>query len=227
MTPSKTLFYFCVSFVLGIFLESLAYNWSSEYIKSRALYVVLGFLVLGVAIIFLSLLVKKYNIAIAGFCVLFLVLGIMRFQISEFAIENSVLKSVNDKPLVVTLQGVVSGEADMRNNFKKITVTVQKLIVGTQQIPAHGGVLVTLGLYKNYSYLDQVEVTGKLKTPNIFDDFNYKNYLLKDGVYSLLYYPKIVNLGQIHDYNPFTFLYGKILYEILFIPVFLGRKNYY
>ncbi|MBI4117233.1 MAG: ComEC/Rec2 family competence protein, partial [Parcubacteria group bacterium] len=52
-------------------------------------------------------------------------------------------------------------------------------------------VLVTVNLYPEFQYGDFVSVKGELQSPKNFDDFDYINYLAKDGIFSLAYYPKI------------------------------------
>jgi hypothetical protein len=52
-------------------------------------------------------------------------------------------------------------------------------------------ILVTTNRYPEYKYLDKIKITGKLETPSVTDDFNYKNYLMKDGIYSVMGFPKI------------------------------------
>ncbi|MFI5205499.1 MAG: ComEC/Rec2 family competence protein, partial [Candidatus Paceibacterales bacterium] len=73
-------------------------------------------------------------------------------------------------------------------------------------------VLTTVAAETNYHYLDTVKITGKLKIPVEFPDFNYKQYLLKDGIYSVMDYPKIEIVSTKHAYNIFTYSYEKILF---------------
>jgi len=192
MTPSKALFYLCISFIVGIA--------SSSIIKIPQIFI-WAFLFLGILVIIISFLLNKNIYIIISFCVLFLVLGIIRFQISEFTIRNDKLSKLNNKPDEITLTGQITGEPDVRDNFQKLKVKVGDSLV-----------LVTMQRYPEYKYLDIIEITGKLKTPGIFENFNYKNYLMKDGVYSLMDFPKTELVSKKHTYNIFTFLYEKILF---------------
>lgn len=194
MTPSKALFCLCISFVVGIFLQSI--------IKIPQIFL-WGFLLLGILIIAGSFLLNKNHFIILGFCVLFLVLGIIRFQISEFNILNDKLSSFNDKQEKITLIGEIKYEPDVRDASQKLKVMIED---------ANSIVLVTTNRYPEYKYLDVIKITGKLKTPGVFNDFNYKNYLLKDGIYSVMDFPNIEIVSQTHQYNIFTFLYEKILF---------------
>lgn len=196
MTPSKTLFYLCIAFVVGIAISSV--------IKIPQMFI-WGFLILGMLAIAISFFAKfaKKEMAMAGFCILFLVLGIMRFQISQFTIASDTIRKFNDQPPKITLTGQITDEPDVRDTLQKLKVKIN----GTKSI-----ILVTAGQENKYHYLDTIKIIGKLKTPVVFEDFNYKNYLLKDGIYSVMDYPKIELISTQHHYNAFTFLYEKILF---------------
>ena len=205
MSPSKVLFFLCLSFTAGIFLQSV--------IKIPQLFVC-GVLFLGIMLTFISFLIRvnplfnRINPSIIGFCLLLLVIGILRVQISDFNIANDNLSKFNDKGKI-TLTGVISGEPDIRDTFQKIEVKVE-----------NSTVLITTKRYPEYKYLDEVKITGKLETPSVTDTFNYKNYLLKDHIYSVMGFPQIEVKSR---YNIFlaprslgevgSFLYEKIIFS--------------
>ena len=193
MTPSKALFWFCIAFIVGILLES--------FVKIPQV-ILWGFLIAAVLIIIASFFLNKKMYTIVGFCILFSVLGIVRFQVSEFTIANDALSKFNDGPDKITLIGQISAEPDIRDNSQKLKVRVthEKSII-----------LITVQRYPEYKYLDKIKITGKLKTPAVFDNFNYKEYLMKDGIYSVMDFPKAELVSDKHHYNIFTFLYEKIL----------------
>lgn len=194
MTPSKILFFLCISFVVGIFIES--------FVKIPQI-LLLVFLFVAVSAIFASLAYHSQNwhyISIAGFCALLIILGVLRMQISEFNVANDNLSKLNDKGQI-TIAGIIFAEPDVRDTFQKLKVKVDKSIV-----------LVTTGRYPEYKYLDKIELTGKLETPSVTDEFNYKNYLMKDHIYSVMNFPKIKILEKNRDrVSIFAFLYEKIL----------------
>ena len=192
MTPSKALFYFCISFVIGIALQSMV---NIPQIS------VWGFLIMAVVCIAASFFKKEA--AIVGFCLLALALGIMRFQISEFAIANDALGKLNDRPEKITLVGQVIGEPDVRDTSQKLKVRVD----GTGSI-----VLITVQRYPEYHYLDTIKITGKLKTPGMFEDFNYQNYLAVSGIYSVMDFPVAELISAKHHRNIFSDTYEKILF---------------
>ncbi len=191
MTPSKTLFCLCIAFVVGIFLESLI-NIPQIFLW--------GFLLCAGFSIATSFFTRK-ELAVIGFFLLFLVLGILRVQISEFNIASDKLSELNNAQSQITLTGQIVAEPDTRDTSQKL-----KLKAGDSLV------LVTTVRYPEYQYLDTIEITGKLKTPPQFEDFNYKNYLMKDGIYSVMDYPKVELVSEKHDYTVPTFLYEKILF---------------
>ncbi len=171
MSKSKIVLYFCLSFIAGIFLNSI--------IQVPQL-LMLGFLILG--IILISVLWKRKKIVVIGFCLIFLVLGIWRHQQTELRIMNYESMGYNNLEEKVTLIGTVVKEPDIRERSVKLTVEVENI---------NGKILVTTGRYPGYKYGDKLKIIGELKTPVVFEDFNYKDYLKKEGIYSVIYYPKI------------------------------------
>ena len=179
MTPSKILFYFCISFVAGIFAESSFGIAQDKIVKIPQIFL-WGFLFLAITIIFTSLILASSlrkrgsriwipffkGMTVAGFCVLFFTIGVLRVQISEFNIENNQLRKLNDKGKI-TLVGAIIKEPDVRDNSQKIKIEIEN----PMEV-----ILVTTSRYPEYKYLDKIKITGKLETPAETEDFSYKNY---------------------------------------------------
>jgi len=194
MTPSKILFWLCISFIVGIGFGSFF---------KIPLTVVRGIFVIAIILVFLYLWRKKNIFAVLGFCILFLAIGVMRFSIAELAVQHDSVRLLNDQPKKITLQGTIIDEPEIKNSLQKLKVKIEK----TESI-----VLVVLGRSQEYRYLDVIKVTGYLKTPQEFESFSYKNYLLKDGIYSVMDFPAIEVISQKTDYTFFQFLYKEILW---------------
>ncbi|MCX6723120.1 MAG: ComEC/Rec2 family competence protein [Candidatus Staskawiczbacteria bacterium] len=211
MSPSKILSFLCISLIIGIFLESI--------IKIPQIFVC-GFLLLAVLAIFFAVIARhevtkqsrEYRLprrlrtprndelTIAGFCILFLVIGILLVQISEFNIANDKLSKLNGRGQVV-LTGVINDEPDVRDTSQMLNVKV-----------SDSTVLVTTKRYPEFKYLDKIKLTGKLETPMVAENFNYKNYLLKDHIYSVMAFPKIEVVSEKIQYNIYSYFYEKILF---------------
>lgn len=83
----------------------------------------------------------------------------------------------------LTFSGRVCEEADVDYKSRRLTVCA----LGKTS----GNVLVTVNLYPIYDYGDFISITGELKSPPIFDGFDYETYLARYDIYSVIYYPKI------------------------------------
>jgi len=156
----------------------------------------LSFLILGILLI--TVLWQYKKLAVIGFCILFLVVGIWCHQQAELRVMNNDLRKYNDLDQETTLIGQVIKEPDIRESNIKLTIKPEKI---------NGRALVTTNRYPEYNYGDKLKITGKLLTPQEFPDFNYKDYLAKDKIYSVIYWPKI-ELIEKNKGNP---VYAKIL----------------
>lgn len=181
MSPSKILFFFCLSFIAGVAIQS--------FIKIPQTFV-WGILFLGVSTVSIFIFLNRNNFRILGFCILFLAVGILRMQGAEFNISENKLAKLNDGGDHIVLTGVVSEEPDIRDSTQKLKVKVSLSARAEESI-----VLVTTGKYPEFKYLDQIKIIGKIKTPVETEDFSYKNYLMKDGIYSVIDFPMIELLG--------------------------------
>ena len=179
MTSSKILFYLCLAFIVGVALESVF------RIPQFILWI---FLFVAVFVIFASLLLfmRSHSLwqafVVSGFCLMFLVLGVLRLQISEFNIVNDKLSNLNDTEQDIVLTGTIIKEPDLRERSQKLKIKTDNF---------NSTVLVTTSRYPEYNYLDKIKITGKLQTPMETEEFSYKNYLLKDHIYSVMYFSEI------------------------------------
>ena len=126
----------------------------------------------------------KSKLIYFGFLLALGVLVFWRYGVVMDKLENSELKQYNNTEEEIELFGKVIKEPDVRETNTKLTIK-------TARGRASGKLLVTVGRYPEYKYGDELKITGELQTPVVFDDFNYKNYLLKDGITSVSYYPQI------------------------------------
>ena len=80
----------------------------------------------------------------------------------------------------------------------QVRLEVQQLFLedGTEVKPVSGMVLIWLSKSSPVSYGDQLKVQGKLTTPDEDGDFSYKDYLARQGIYSLMAFPRVKMLGH-------------------------------
>ena len=195
MTSSKVFLFLCLSFIGGIFLNSFF---------PVPQFLALPFLVIGILLIFtffpIGEVKTRFNNPIflmVGFCLLFLVLGIWRHQ---SVVSNVVYP---EEEGVVTFVGIVVAEPDVRSSNTKLTI--KSFGKDSQQIA--GKVLITVNPYPEYQYGDKLKIKGKLRVPLDFEDFNYRDYLAKDGIYSVIYWPEIELISK----NNGNFVLAQIL----------------
>ena len=155
-------------------------------------FIAIGQLLWLVFLIFVISLITVFwrykKLAVLSFCLLFLVLGIWRHHQVLANIPQIQEQSIN-------FVGTVSAEPDVRENHTKLTL---------------GEILVTTSKYPEYQHGDKLKVSGKLVIPQEFEDFNYKDYLIKNGIYSVMYYPQIELLGE-NEGGLVSIIYGWIL----------------
>ena len=199
MSFSKIFLYFCISFLAGIFISSFF---------NPAIIAGLVILVVFVLGIFCFLFRRRGEgsfprkpVIIFGACLIIFLLGNFRFQVANFFAENNAfLKYSNQK---ITILGIISNEPEINDNNAKLKIKVKYL----NGIEIKGKVLVTVSKYNNFSYGDKLRITGILRVPPIFKDFNYRDYLKKEKIYVLMDEPDINLISK----NCGNFIYNKIL----------------
>ena len=134
-------------------------------------------------------------------CLLALILGALRFSTALPHFDENALAFYNDQG-PVTLRGLVAGEPDVRDRWTNLRVAARRLKRDENWTEVLGTVLVRAPRYPAYHYGDELEIEGSLETPPEFDDFSYRDYLARQGVYSLLRRPRITLLAQGKG-NPF------------------------
>jgi competence protein ComEC len=186
MNPSKILFYFCLSFIFGIFISSLL-----GFLPGSRIYFLLPGLIVAIFLILFSWRYEK--LMFFGFCILFLVLGIWRHQAVLLEIENSKIKNFIGQNIILT--GLVDKEPDIREKIARLEIKIEKIKkINNQEensSPELGKILITTIKYPEYKYGDKLVIQGILKTPDILEGFNYKDYLAKDGIFSVMDFPEI------------------------------------
>jgi len=113
-----------------------------------------------------------------------------------FFSKKGEITEFNDKNQEITFLGYIYKQPDERSGNTKLFIKTTGIKTENKAKKTSGKILITLNRYPKYKYGDELIITGKLKTPTVFEDFNYKGYLAKDGIYSIIYYPKIKSTGR-------------------------------
>lgn len=104
---------------------------------------------------------------------------------------------------------------------KKIS-DVQKKFFTWEKIFSEWKILISASLYPEYDFWDNLRIFWKLKTPFEEKDFSYKNFLLKEWIFWVIYYWKVERIGFKGD--DFNFLEKQKF--LLFQKIFQFKKNF-
>lgn len=199
MSKAKIFLLLCFSFIVGIGLSSL--------IKIPP-YALGGILIFGVFSI--SVFWKNKKFVLLGFCVIVAAAAFWRqdFLSKPENLSPEIPISFYNDLGEASVIGIIDNEPQVGPASVKYEVKASRIkLAGGAETNVGGRILVTARKYPRYQYGDEIEVVGKLKTPPKFDDFNYRAYLAKENIYSLVSYPKYVN--RISSGN------GKIYYRYI------------
>ncbi len=102
----------------------------------------------------------------------------------------------------VTFRALVSDEPDVRGRLQRVRLSVREVLDGGRWRSTSGGVLLRCGLFPQHHYGELLEVTGELETPPILPDFDYRDYLARRGVASVIDFPEEVRTIATGEGNP-------------------------
>jgi competence protein ComEC len=191
-----TLIYLSAAWVTGIYLGSkIALPWGIVFI---------GFLPLCL-IPFLSQ--YKKHLFLVGFCLFALLCGCIRFQTSLPVINEQHLQFYNDKG-TAEIEGMVCTEPETGNTTSTLQLSASEIQIDDTKKEISGKALIRVPRYQEYHYGDILKVSGNLETPPQFDDFDYKGYLARQGILSIINYPKIEILDTGKGFKPLAWIYS-------------------
>lgn len=195
MSKSRIVVIFSFCFIGGILLSSLFKIPQPVW---------LGNLFLAAGLIAAGTIRKKA--ALFGFCLLFLITGIIRHQSVVNQRQNDEISGfINRK---ITFRGIIVKEPERKIDRIRITVESRETEINRQWQKTSGRVLIDAALYPDYSYGDFLEISGQLKEPVRFESFDYQEYLAKDKIYSVLYYPQIKIISSKQGNPVYQFIFA-------------------
>ncbi len=145
-----------------------------------------------------ALLWRKHEIVrLPAFCLIAIALGIVRYD-SALPAPTYGSIAVHVGPRTVEVGGVVVAEPDMRDQDIRLVVSTYHIGSGQDSFAVSGNIQVRVPRYSAYRYGDDLLLRGTLQEPTDDDDFSYKAYLLRQGIFAIMYNPtiQIVNRDQ-------------------------------
>lgn len=191
-----TLIYLSIAWIIGILLGSkLTIPWWIIFFGL-------------VPFCFIPLFLKhKKHLIVAGFCLLFLCGGALRYQTSLPRIDEHQLQYYNERGFIA-VQGTVSTEPEPGNTTISFQLSADTVLINGQSTEASGKALVRTSQYQDYHYGDTLKMTGELEPPAETDSSNYRNYLARHGIYSVINYPSIEVLDTGKGTKPLAWIYS-------------------
>jgi competence protein ComEC len=150
---------------------------------------------------------NRKTLIIAGLCLLALFGGGLRFDSGLPSIDEHFLHAYNDRG-TVQIQGMVTDEPDIRDEYCLLTFFASQIILNSQPTEMSGTALIRVSRYPTYHYGDVLKITGELETPSQSEDFDYRTYLARQGIYSLMYYPEVDVLDHARGFKPLQWIYS-------------------
>lgn len=163
------------------------------------------------AIVMVSLLaffLRRSYALLLCLCLVALLGGILRIQSSLPAADNDTLQSYRDKG-IVRIKGLVITDPESTGVALSLRLEAREVESEDTWEKASGAMLVYVSQSSSYKYGDILQVEGELKTPPAFNDFDWRDYLARKGIHSLMFYPdRIELLASGQGLKPLEWVYG-------------------
>ncbi len=182
----RPLFWLSLSFLLGIVVGGAFPLPVSVWILLAGTALVLGLLWRFLTqSINLTSLAKDLLFVTAFLVVLFL--GAARYQAAVPVFDAFDLAWYNDRDYDTLVTGWVTEPPDQRDNYANLRVRATGIDTGDgADLKVDGLLLARVDPNDEYHYGEIVRLRGRLKTPTEDEEFSYREYLARQGVYSTM-----------------------------------------
>jgi competence protein ComEC len=144
---------------------------------------------------------KKLCPVPAGFLLAAVMAGALRYQISLPSWTEADLAWYNDQG-ELQVRGWISAPPDERDRIDILEITAEEIVYSQNSenqnisIEVDGKLIAMLRAGRDWQYGDEVLLTGPMATPPENEEFSYRDYLARQGIYSYLGYPQMKKLGS-------------------------------
>jgi len=148
-----------------------------------------------------------------------LFLGMIRLYVARPSFGPNHLAYYNDHPEPVAIRGLVSDAPLEKEKALQLRISAISITLGGEEIPVKGDFIALVPLLSDYRYGDLVEASGKLETPPVWQDFSYRDYLARKGVFSILKKPqvRVLERGRGNPLKHFLLSLRKKAHEVLLL----------
>ncbi len=151
---------------------------------------------------------RRSQILLLCLCLIVLLGGILLVQTDSITAVENTLQPYNEKG-TAHVRGIVSKDPELKGGKLVLRLDARQVKTGETWEDVSGGVLVYALPYISYCYGDVLEIQGTLETPPQLDDFDWREFLARQGIYSLIKYPEKIELiasGQ--GFKPLEWIYS-------------------
>ncbi|NOH01373.1 MAG: ComEC family competence protein [Chloroflexi bacterium] len=178
------LLWISLSFLAGIVLASLVFlpAWAWALIA-------LGFLLLFFFLRNSQFVTRHSSLAAYPFIILLpvvLFLGSAYHQFRQPTIDAFHIAFYNDREYELLITGSLAEPPDYRDKYTNLKLNVEAVDTGDGDLPVSGAILVRVPPNEMYEYGERIRVRGLLKTPPENEEFSYRDYLARQGVYAYM-----------------------------------------
>lgn len=149
-----------------------------------------------------------------SFLPVFLFLGSAYYQFRQPNIDAFHIAFYNDRQYDLLVTGSLAEPADYRDSYTNLKLNVEAVDTGDGDLPVSGQILVRVDPNVEYEYGERVRVRGQLKTPPENEEFSYRDYLARQGVYSYMTSADVTRLPG-NDGNSLYVLVYKLKSKLL------------
>jgi competence protein ComEC len=113
----------------------------------------------------------------------------VRFEPASEPAGIALHNATNEVAVETRFRALVADEPDVRGRSQRVRLDVRDVFFAGEWVESSGGVLMRTTLRPEYEYGDMLEVWGQLETPPSSPDFDYREYLARQGVISVIDFP--------------------------------------
>jgi competence protein ComEC len=119
---------------------------------------------------------------------LFVCLGAIRYQLAQPVVNPGFIAWYNDSGKKIVVEGMLVEPPDQRDTYANLRVSVTRLRPLEDQLftPVQGLLLAKVPPDGNWRYGDLLRLEGQLETPAEAEEFSYRDYLARQGIYSTM-----------------------------------------
>ena len=140
------------------------------------------------------------------------ILGALRYNSVQPHFDQTMLATYNDQQKSVIVEGVVGGEPDARDTYTNLRVEADQLLISN--LPSgitrtvKGLVLIQAPPFTDFRYGDLIRAEGtrSVQTPTNTGDFDYREYLARQDVYSIMARPRVSVVARDQGLAPLGWL---------------------